>query len=74
MEDFYKYFFQFVLFLISYFVGDGLIIIMPGTIITSTSVSSTSVLHWNAQRFNLLVLGIAQRALNESYFIKSMMY
>ena len=54
-------------------IGDGLIV-MPGTVIASRSVSSTPVLHRNAQRFNLVVLAIAQRALNERLFIKSMMY
>lgn len=47
-------------------IGDGLIA-MPGTIIASRSVSSTSVLHRNALSFNILVLAIAQGALNESF-------
>ena len=46
------------------------LIVMPGTIITLRSAVTTSVLHRNARRFNLLVVAIAQRAWNESFYKK----
>lgn len=49
------------------------LIVMPSTGFTPKSLSCSSVLHRNAQRFNLLVLAIVQRALMEVSF-KSMMY